>query len=69
MDQRIISIAKRTLEIEAAALNGLQSHIDTAFVESIKLPTLITPDPLEVEVVVTAPTTHDTTATSTIVSI
>jgi arabinose-5-phosphate isomerase len=36
MDQRIISIAKRTLEIEAAALNGLQSHIDTAFVEVVK---------------------------------
>ena len=36
MDQRIISIAKRTLEIEAAALSGLQSHIDTSFVEVVK---------------------------------
>ena len=36
MDQRIISIANRTLTIEADAINGLQNHIDTAFVEVVK---------------------------------
>ena len=43
------------LERTAAVNNAdnfsvLAGLIDTAFVESIKLPTLITPDPLEVEV-------------------
>jgi arabinose-5-phosphate isomerase len=36
MDQRIISIANRTLTIEADAINSLQAHIDTAFVEVVK---------------------------------
>ena len=36
MDQRIISIANRTLEIEAAAINELHAHIDAAFVEVVK---------------------------------
>lgn len=36
MDQRIISIANRTLTIEADAINGLQNHIDAAFVEVVK---------------------------------
>ncbi len=36
MDQRIISIANRTLAIEAEAINGLHNHIDAAFVEVVK---------------------------------
>ena len=36
MDQRIISIAKRTLDIETAAVNALQANIDNAFVEVVK---------------------------------
>ena len=36
MDQRIISIANRTLAIEAEAINGLHTHIDAAFVEVVK---------------------------------
>ena len=36
MGQRIISIANRTLTIEADAINSLQAHIDTAFVEVVK---------------------------------
>ena len=36
MDQRIISIANKTLTIEADAINSLQAHIDIAFVEVVK---------------------------------
>ncbi len=36
MDQRIIAIAKRTLDIEAAAVNALHANIDPAFVEVVK---------------------------------
>jgi arabinose-5-phosphate isomerase len=36
MDQRIISIATKTLSIELDAINGLNAHIDTAFVEVVK---------------------------------
>ncbi len=36
MDQRIISIANRTLAVESEAINGLHAHVNTAFVEVVK---------------------------------
>jgi arabinose-5-phosphate isomerase len=36
MDQRIIAIAKRALDIEAAAVNALHANIDAAFVAVVK---------------------------------
>ncbi|MFA9205314.1 MAG: SIS domain-containing protein [Burkholderiaceae bacterium] len=36
MDKQITAIANRTLEIEAAAITGLQKFIDTPFIEAVK---------------------------------
>ena len=36
MDKQITAIAQRTLEIEAAAITGLQKFIDTPFIEAVK---------------------------------
>ena len=36
MDQKIISIATRTLSIELEAINGLHAYLDAAFVEVVK---------------------------------
>lgn len=36
MDNQITAIAQRTLDIEAAAIQGLAKFIDTSFVESVK---------------------------------
>jgi arabinose-5-phosphate isomerase len=36
MDKQITAIAQKTLEIEAAAITGLQKFIDTPFIEAVK---------------------------------
>ena len=36
MTDKIISIAKKTLDIEAAAINGLYNYIDDSFVDAVK---------------------------------